>query len=206
MHYQAKQLSCKRGRKTLFSGVSFELHKGQLLLIEGHNGAGKTSLLKLLTGLRQPDAGEIFWQSKSIYDAHSGFHSNLSWLGHQNPLKDEQSALENLMTLSSFRPRNAMSLTEALQAVKLGHAKHAQVKTFSAGMKRRLALASILVADTQLWILDEPQAALDKSGVALYESLAIKHLENNGMIVMTSHHPLNLPSERVQKLILEGEK
>ncbi|MBF6058203.1 cytochrome c biogenesis heme-transporting ATPase CcmA [Thiomicrorhabdus heinhorstiae] len=202
MHYQAKQLSCKRGRKTLFSELSFELQAGQLLLIEGHNGAGKTSLLKLLTGLRMPEAGEILWQSRSIHDAHNDFRSKLSWLGHQNPLKDEQSALENLHTLSSFRPRNSISLTDALQEVKLGHAKHAQVKTFSAGMKRRLSLASLLVANTQLWILDEPQAALDKDGVALYESLAKQHLENDGMIVMTSHHPLNLPADRVQRLAL----
>jgi len=205
MLFSAHHLSCIRGHKTLFEDVSFELSAGQLLLVEGKNGAGKTSLLKLLTGLRRPDKGEVHWNNLSIIDSESDFRSNLAWLGHQNPLKEDQSALENLSMLGHIRPRNQTSMIEALKTVQLGHVKHKFIKAFSAGMKRRLSLASLLISETPIWILDEPQAALDKAGIALFEKLALQHLKDGGMIIMTSHHPVNIDHARVQTLSLGHE-
>ncbi|NPA71844.1 MAG: cytochrome c biogenesis heme-transporting ATPase CcmA [Gammaproteobacteria bacterium] len=205
MCLNAKNLSCIRSHKALFSDLSFELSPGQLLLVEGKNGAGKTSLLKLLTGLRRPDSGLVTWNGCPISDPESDFRAQLAWLGHQNPLKEDQTALENLKTLGKIRPRNQTPLTEALKSVKLSHVKHKLVKTFSAGMKRRLALASLLITKAPLWILDEPQAALDKSGIALYESLAEAHLATGGMIIMTSHHAVNIDSDQLQVLDLGHE-
>jgi len=202
MLFSASQLSCKRHHKTLFTEISFELSPGQLLLVEGKNGAGKTTLLKQLSGLRRPDSGQIEWNQTSIEDAECQFNHHIAWLGHQNPLKDDQTALENLEMLGHIRPRNSTTLIEALKTVKLGTVKHKLVKTFSAGMKRRLSLASLLIANAPLWILDEPQAALDKAGIALFESMAKQHIENGGMIIMTSHHAVNLPTEFIQTLNL----
>lgn len=205
MLLSAQNLSCVRNHKTLFEDISFELSSGQLLLVEGKNGAGKTTLLKLLTHLRRPDSGQVLWNHKPTQDSESDFHAQLAWLGHQNPIKDEQTAIENLSMLGHIRPRNGMSLIEALKTVKLGHVKHKLVKTFSAGMKRRLALASLLIADSPLWILDEPQAALDKAGIKLFEELAQQHLQSGGMIVMTSHHAVNINPEYIVSLNLGHE-
>lgn len=202
MLFSAHKLRCIRSHKTLFQDVSFELSPGQLLLVEGKNGAGKTSLLKLLSGLRRPDSGEVKWNLVNILQAESDFRTYLAWLGHQNPLKEDQTALENLTMLGHIRPRNQISMIEALKTVNLGHVKHKFVKTFSAGMKRRLSLASLLIAETPLWILDEPQAALDKEGINLFESLAEQHLKQGGMIIMTSHHSVNIPQEYIQTLVL----
>ncbi|MBO1927006.1 cytochrome c biogenesis heme-transporting ATPase CcmA [Thiomicrorhabdus sp. 6S2-11] len=202
MQLEAQNLRCRRGPKTLFTDISFSLDAGKLLLVEGQNGAGKTTLLKLLSGLRRPDKGEVLWNGMSIRSANSQFNRQLAWLGHQNPLKEDQTAFENLSMLGAIRSRNERCAYEALQAVKLGNVKHKAVKTFSAGMKRRLALASLLIADTPLWILDEPQAALDKAGIALYEQLATEHLENGGMIIMTSHHDVAIDERFIERLIL----
>ena len=202
MRLEAVQLSCVRGYKTLFENLNIELQAGQLLLVEGKNGAGKTSLLKLLTGLRRPDAGTILWQGKNITDAESGYRQSLSWLGHQNPLKEDQTALENLQMLGAIRTRNNRCAIEALKTLQLSKFKNKAVKTFSAGMKRRLSLASLLISETPLWILDEPQAALDKAGIALFESLASAHLEQGGMIIMTSHHDIAIANHHLVRLNL----
>ncbi|BBP46678.1 cytochrome c biogenesis ATP-binding export protein CcmA [Thiosulfatimonas sediminis] len=202
MHLEAQNLCCQRGAQILFSDINFRLEGGKVLLVEGKNGAGKTTLLKLLSGLRRPDKGEIKWDGVAINAADSQFNQQLAWLGHQNPLKEEQTALENLAMLGAIRTRNQRDEFDALSAVGLGRVKHKPVKTFSAGMKRRLALASLLIADTRLWILDEPQAALDKAGIALYEQLATEHLKNGGMIVMTSHHEVAIDDIYIQRLNL----
>lgn len=202
MLFSAQQLSCIRSHKKLFESLSFELSPGQLLLVEGKNGAGKTSLLKMLIGLRSPDQGEILWNGQNIIQFNETFSSELAWLGHQNPLKDEQTALENLMLLGQIRPRNQTSYIEALTTLNLNHVKHKRVKTFSAGMKRRLSLASLLITEASLWILDEPQASLDKAGIKLFESLAEKHLQRGGMVIMTSHHAVNINPNVIKTLQL----
>ena len=193
----ADQLSCIRNHKPLFEDLSFELTSGQLLLVEGKNGAGKTSLLKILTGLRRADQGSVLWNQSPIEKADSGYQQQLAWIGHQNPIKDDLSALENLDILSHIRPRNQLNLVEALKQVNLGHVKHKLVKTFSAGMKRRLVLASLLVTNSKLWILDEPQAALDKAGIKLFENMAEQHLNQGGLIIMTSHHKVDIQADTV---------
>jgi heme exporter protein A len=198
----ATNLSCLRGHRTLFSDLSLTLSAGELLLVSGHNGAGKTSLLNLLAGFRTPDAGQIAWQGVSIDAAESDYRQQMVWLGHRNPLKPELTAIDNLQLLQSLRPHPSTSLTQALALVGLGRHAHKRVAEFSAGMQRRLALASLLVCDAKLWICDEPQAALDAAGITLFESLVSDFLASGGCVVMTSHHALNLPCAAVQSLVL----
>ncbi len=202
MRFSAQNLTCVRNYKTLFEDLSFDLEGGQLLLIEGHNGAGKTTLLKLLTGLKRADAGQVLWNNHDINSEINDFRSNLSWLGHQNPIKHQQTGRENLEMLAQLHPRSQLSVADALRQVGLANAKNKLVKTYSAGMKRRLSLASLLVAQTKLWILDEPQASLDKAGIQLFEEMAQTHLDNNGMIIMTSHHDVNLANHTPTRLTI----
>lgn len=202
MLFTVAKLSCIRNHKTLFEDISFEISSGQLLLIEGHNGSGKTTLLKLLTGLRRPDSGQILLDKVSTDIAESNFKAQLAWLGHQNPIKNDLTALENLDVLGSIRSRNQMSLVSALKTVGLGNFKHKLIKTFSAGMKRRLSLASLLISDCKIWILDEPQAALDKKGIELFEQIATDHLNGGGIIIMTSHHDIGIDQTKTKTLRL----
>ncbi len=202
MALKATNLSAVREFRTLFSEIDFSISEGQLLLVEGPNGSGKTTLLKLISGLRRADSGDIFWQDTNIQEAECRLNHDLSWLSHQNPLKPDQTALENLQMLSALRKRSTISLQQALKEVGLAKFKHKTVQSFSAGMKRRLALASLITADSKLWVLDEPQASLDKDGIEMFERLALDHLNNSGLIVMTSHHPVNLPASRIKPLRL----
>ncbi len=164
-------------------------------MVEGPNGAGKTTLLKTLCGLRRPESGDIQLNSQPIASHASSF---LSWLGHHNPLKDDLSALENLEMLALLRGHNQHCPLEALHFMQLGKQRHHAVKTFSAGMKRRLALSSLLLSDAPLWILDEPQTALDVNGIRLFEKMVENHLQRSGLLIMTSHQPLDIALQRLQ--------
>lgn len=193
MLLQATQLSCARHNRPLFQPVSFTLKAGDALLVEGPNGAGKTTLLKTLCGLRRAENGGIHLNNRPLTDAPG----SLCWLGHQNPLKDDLSALENLEMLALLRRRNQHCPLEALHFMQLGKQRHHAVKTFSAGMKRRLALASLLLSDAPLWILDEPQTALDVNGIRLFEKMVENHLQRSGLLIMTSHQPLDIALQRL---------
>lgn len=182
------QIESKRNHRTLFKALNFELDAGQLLLVEGHNGSGKTTLLKTLAGLREPDAGQVLWGA--------GYRPQFVWLGHANGIKDDLTALENLraMQTNSLPPKTVLE--------RMGLAGHGNrfPRHFSAGMKRRLALCRLLLSDAPLWILDEPQAALDKAGIRLFEALLSEHLQQGGSVVMTSHHDIGLEGQHIRRL------
>ncbi len=181
-------LQCIRGYRALFSDLTFTLEAGQLLLVEGHNGSGKTTLLKTLAGLREPDAGQVLWGT--------GYRPQFVWLGHANGIKDDLTALENLraMQTNSSPPKTVLE--------RMGLAGHGNrfPRHFSAGMKRRLALCRLLLSDAPLWILDEPQAALDKAGIQLFEALLSGHLQQGGSAIMTSHHAMGLEGQHIRRL------
>ena len=111
---EARQLTCIRDNRTLFSGLNFQLHGGHILLIEGVNGAGKTSLLRILTGLRQPDEGELFWNTESIENLAASFYQDVAYIGHNNGLKETLTAKENLKYAKALAVR-ALSIDESLQ-------------------------------------------------------------------------------------------
>ncbi|MEI7839205.1 MAG: cytochrome c biogenesis heme-transporting ATPase CcmA [Methylococcaceae bacterium] len=198
---EARQIACQRDNRTLFSGLNFYLHSGQILLIEGVNGAGKTSLLRILTGLRQPDEGELFWNNESIQDLAAAFYRDVAYIGHNNGLKDTLTAQENLQYAQALAVPT-LSIDEALQQVQLNGYQNTPVRYLSAGQRRRLALARLLCTHKTLWILDEPYTSLDKSSIQMVEHLIIKHVKQGGMVVMTSHHETHLPETLVQKIEL----
>ncbi len=198
---EARQIACHRDDRTLFSSLNFHLHSGQILLIEGVNGAGKTSLLRILTGLRQPDEGGLFWNNESIQDLAAAFYRDVAYIGHNNGLKDTLTAQENLQYAQALAVPT-LSIDEALQQVQLNGYQNTPVRYLSAGQRRRLALARLLCTHKTLWILDEPYTSLDKSSIQMVEQLIIKHVKQGGMVVMTSHHETHLPETLVQKIEL----
>ena len=192
--FSVSNLSCSRGDKRLFSGVSFALQPGEWLHLEGDNGVGKTSLLRLACGLSALEQGEISWQGQSVAKNPDEFRANLAYLGHQLALKEDLSALENLLIDAAIAGRN---LSEAQAKGALAHLglkgrEHLPVRVLSQGQKRRSALARLMVSHAKLWILDEPFVALDIAAQNVLAEVIHAHLTKQGMVLLTSHQAVTL--------------
>ena len=199
---EISNLACIRDDRVLFEHVNLSLEAGQMLLVEGPNGSGKTSLLRIITGLKLADEGEVLWQGKSIQQLTADYYEQVNYVGHHDGVKRELTCLENLRLVQAMGKPSALDLDSALERVNLFRYGHTEVRNMSAGQKRRLALARLLVTESPLWILDEPFTSLDKASMGLFKSLFEEHLRDRGLIVMTSHHPIELPEARVQHLAL----
>lgn len=184
------ELSGKRGGKWLFKELSFHLSPGQALWIEGENGSGKSSLLRLLAGLALPFSGEVFWYGQSIQSIRSTYFSDLHHIGHTNGIKLGLSALENLQLARCLSSNARLSEEKVLNQLNLLPHQHTLGRYLSAGQKRRLALARLWLIQKPLWILDEPLTALDLGTQHLFLAQLAIHLEQGGMAILSSHHPL----------------
>ena len=193
-------LSCIRDDRVLFEGLAFELVSKQVLLLEGKNGSGKTSLLRILCGFREPDAGQVFWCGEAIND--SQYYADMAYVGHLDGVKKELTVLENLKVSLALSRAGQYSIEQALTKVHLDGYDDALVQALSAGQKRRLSLARLLITQNSVWILDEPFTSLDKQGIALIETLMSEHCASGGMIVLTSHHDIDLHGINVQRINL----
>ena len=199
---EARAIACMRGERELFSGLSLQVLPGQCLHIRGENGVGKTSLLRLLTGLASPEAGEVLWNGHSIKKDASEYHSQLLFLGHRDALKEDLSALENLRMYAAI---DGIALSEqdafaSLWRFGLKGREDLPVNCLSAGQKKRVLMARMVTRRAQVWILDEPFNALDIHAVLELQGLIAEHLENGGLAVLTSHQPLAIPGLRVLDL------
>jgi heme exporter protein A len=187
---QAIDLECSRGFRTLFSALSFEALGGELLHVAGANGSGKTSLLRILCGLLEPDSGEVRWKGTAARALGETYRRELVYVGHANGVKDDLTPSENLRVACTFCGISAAAaaIDAALDAFALGRYRDAPVKTLSQGQRRRVALARLaLAADHALWLLDEPWNALDEAAAAYVQHLIDAHLTRGGVVVMTSH-------------------
>jgi heme exporter protein A len=195
--FSVSNLSCSRGDKRLFSGVSFALQPGEWLHLEGDNGVGKTSLLRLACGLSALEQGEIQWQGHPVSSNIDEFRANLAYLGHQLALKEDLTPLENLRADTAIAGR-ALSLADAKAALAqlgLKGREHLPVRVLSQGQKRRTALARLLVSSAPLWILDEPFVALDAAAQKVLSEVINGHLNRRGMVLFTSHQMVTLAGQ-----------
>ena len=203
--FEAAQLECARGSRTLFSGVGFALAPGGLLRVTGANGRGKTTLLRALCGLLLPAAGEVRWKGESIQTLREEYWSDLLYIGHANALKDDLTAAENLAFACGIAGRAVPreSIRSALERFGLTGREGLPVRALSQGQRRRAALARLAVGASQpLWILDEPFAALDAAGTELVMSLAGEHLARGGMVVLTTHQDARITAPSVTNINL----
>ncbi len=188
LRLSVNNLACERGERRIFEGVSFALRPGEALVITGRNGAGKSSLLDILAGRLHPASGTILLEGAGERTLPECLH----YIGHRDALKAALTAEENLTFARDFLGHPALSAREALEAVGLAHAARLPVAYLSAGQRRRVALARLLVAQRPLWLLDEPTSALDAASQENLRLLLERHRENGGMIAATTHSPLFL--------------
>ncbi|NHC07932.1 cytochrome c biogenesis heme-transporting ATPase CcmA [Azonexus fungiphilus] len=199
---EAENLECVRGERRLFAGLGFTLSAGELLYLQGRNGAGKTSLLRMLIGLLPPEDGEIRWQGRPIRSQKDDYHGALCYLGHLNAIKEELTPLENLLATARLGGTKLSEddAIDALEQVGLAGREDLACKYLSQGQKRRVALARLVVDRRPLWILDEPFVALDVLAVDWLAGIISGHLQRGGMAVMTTHQPVAIPTGRVREL------
>ena len=193
----AEKLACVRGDKRLFDGLNFRVTAGQALAVEGANGAGKTSLLRLIAGFLAPAAGRLIVKdAQGESDDAEERGKVIGWLGHQDGLKPQLTVLEQLNFFAHLYGKTA----DAALLDQIGLARQADLpcRYLSAGQRRRLALARLLASARPLWLLDEPFAALDTSGQALVGQLMARHCGTGGIIIAATHEPLGLGNESLK--------
>ncbi len=203
---QAIDVQCVRGERCLFSGVELLLGPGDCLHVAGANGAGKTSLLRILAGLLAPTHGSVRWKGADIAGAREEFGADMAFVGHLNGSKDDLTALENVRFEAALRGADAGAPVALAALERLGLADYADVavRHLSQGQKRRVALARLCgAAPAPLWILDEPFNALDTDAVDGLYALIERHLAQGGMVVLTAHQAVRLP-QGARRLDLGG--
>ncbi len=194
---EGRDLACWRGERAVFAGLSFTLPPGGALLLVGANGAGKSSLLRLLAGLVPLAEGELLWQGQDALADRVAHAARLRYLSHQDALKPSLSARENL----SFYARLwGGDVEAALEAVALADLAELPARVLSSGQKRRLALARLALAPAALWLLDEPTVGLDAASVERLGLLLAAHRAAGGAVLAATHLPLPLPGAQELRL------
>lgn len=191
---EADGVECLRGERRLFKNLTLQVGTGTCLLVQGPNGSGKTSLLRILAGLTQPAGGCVRWKGQPIKQLGDDYRNDLLYCGHQNALKDELSAEENLLAAAALSgtPVTIDAVREALHQAGLAGRERLPVRVLSQGQRRRASLARLLLHYRPVWILDEPFTALDTDAMQWLSALIDRHLALGGLTVLTSHQDISL--------------
>lgn len=188
--FTGQDLSCIRGERLVFSGLSFRLSAGGALRLRGPNGSGKSSLLRLAAGLARPSAGLIAWNGGDVAADRSGHRARLAYVGHADAVKPALTAAENLAFWAGLR--GGGDVQDALHRLGLGGHAHVAGRFLSSGERRRLALALLAACRAALWLLDEPAVGLDSASVAVLEAMIAEHRRGGGMVALSTHTEMNL--------------
>ena len=199
MRLSATDLACRRGGRDVFAGVSFSVASGESLTIRGRNGAGKSSLLRMMGGLVRVAGGQLSLEGG---DPELTLGEQAHYLGHLDALKPSLSVEENLRFWSAFLGAAAANLDEPLRAVGLDSLSNLPAAYLSAGQRRRLSIARLLTVKRPLWLLDEPTSTLDAAAQVRLGEIMQAHLAGGGIILAATHGPLQLDGAR--ELNLDG--
>jgi len=191
--FEGRALTCIRGERLVFANLAFAVEPGGALVLTGPNGSGKSSLLRLMAGLLKPAAGELLWDGAAIAKDPEAHRERLHYLSHLDAVKPVLSALENLTFWAALRGGSPADAESALERLGLAALAEVPGRMLSAGQKRRLALARVLAAPAELWLLDEPTVGLDADSVARLDKAIAAHRETGGRLVVATHIALDMP-------------
>ena len=201
MQLTADNLTCIRGGRTVFTGLSFAVAGGEALVVTGRNGAGKSSLLRMLAGLVRIAGGRL---TLGGGEAEASVGEQAHYLGHHDALKASLSVSENLAFWIDYLGGNAAKVASALEAVGLGPLAGLPAAYLSAGQRRRLSIARLAAIERPIWLLDEPTSALDVQSQERLAGLMQAHLGRGGLIVAATHGPIGLAAPRELRLGAKG--
>jgi heme exporter protein A len=201
---EARDINAWRGDRHILRDVSFSLRSGEFLRVTGPNGVGKTTLLRVVCGLLPPESGKLEWRGTRVVSTNDEYHADMAYLGHLNALKPDLTARENLRFLAGLRQSFTDSdIDTALDRVGILSRGDLPSRSLSAGQKRRLALARLLLSEAVLWILDEPVTNLDSAGVVLVEELVREHVGRGGLALAAAHQRLLDDEPALKRLELD---
>lgn len=198
-----KGLSIEAGPLRLLDNLSFQLNAGEGLILQGPNGIGKTSLLRVIAGFDTPAKGQINFGTQNDPAAFN-LPENCHYLGHKNGLKPRHTVHENLNFFRNFDARKKWSVEATAQQLHFTSLLDLPVSVLSAGQVRRVAFARLLVSSRPIWLLDEPTASLDAQTSRDFERLAEAHLDEGGLIIAASHLPFLNRHDKCRTLNLEA--
>lgn len=189
-----------RGERCLFKDLNFALSAGELMLVQGANGSGKTSLLRSIAGFLDLETGYISWRGVPTMKDRQSFSADVVWMAHRVGFKGDLTLIENLNFEAGLRATSLEQIDGVLDRLGLSQLTVLPLRSLSAGQQRRVALARMLISDARLWLMDEPFANLDAAGQALVLELISEHLAGNGACVVAAHQDfvLEAPMQRIQ--------
>lgn len=192
---ELRKLGCERDGRQLFAGLDLQVYPGDIVQVEGPNGSGKTSLLRILTTVSRDYQGAMLWRGQSFTDGRLDYLNHLLYLGHLPGIKKALTPRENLQWFSGMNAgHNQVQIEEALESVGLYGFENVPSYGLSAGQHRRVALARLYLTPAQVWVLDEPFTAIDKQGVANLERLLAEHALGGGSVILTTHQDMGIDS------------
>jgi heme exporter protein A len=202
----AQDLAARRGPVRLFAGLGLALAAGEALVVTGANGRGKTTLLRILAGLSEPEAGTIRLDGRVVGPYAAALRRAVAFAGHAVALKDEFSVRENLASLATLAGADPdpEAIDDALARAGLGSRAGLPARLLSQGQRRRVHLARLALVPRRLWILDEPLTALDTEAAKLLAGMMARHLAAGGALVAATHAGLDLPPGRARTLALDA--
>jgi len=207
MTLELKNITCERGNRQLFEKLEFALAVGHAIHIRGENGSGKSSLLKIIALLNHPQQGEIFWQGESVYKFPESYVDELLYLGHKGGINLQLTAVQNLNWYLAIQGKADSACNEqysdVFKLLGLYGFEDIPARQLSAGQRRKILLARLILQEKKIWLLDEPLVSLDSQTIKTLEDLMNRHLEQGGLIIFSSHQDIKLAVDKLAELHLE---
>ena len=196
--FKAKNISCIRGNKLLFKNLNFKLFSGELLLIKGANGSGKTSLLKILSGLLKPISGSIIVNKKDMNLLKDEYFKYFEYVGHENAIKSALTVRENLnFYLKIKKDLTKRNFEKSIKIFNLKNLLDVKIENLSSGEKRRVSLSRLILSNSKIWFLDEPTNGLDKINTLNFFKILKQHLQFNGLAIIASHDEIKIKNKNI---------
>mgnify|MGYP002636842917 CR=1 FL=1 len=190
--FTGENIRCVRGERLVLDGAGFRLADGDALILKGANGAGKSTMLRLMAGLMRPVGGQILWDDAEIADDTTGHNRRMVYVGHADAIKPLLSVYENVAFWAELSGHAGATPEAAMQTFAIDHLQDLPARYLSAGQRRRVGLCRMLTQGAQLWLLDEPTTALDQATTDVLCGVIEGHRQNGGMVVISTHGEMAL--------------